>query len=147
MSARYGNFELPLEFRQRPSRRVLFLVSVAHAGGIACLFFTSLPPPATWCAAIVIIAAYAFTLPQLLQRRGRFYLDMGRQWQWQGTDGTDEILHLLNGSFVHPWLVVLRFRGASGRRVALLAPDNTNPDQLRRLRVYLRLRRHSEQKQ
>ena len=48
---------------------------------------------------------------------------------------------LLPEATVHPWLTVLRLELADGRRHALLVTkDSLNPDDFRRLRVFLRWR-------
>ena len=47
----------------------------------------------------------------------------------------------LPGATVHPWLSVLRLKLASNRKATLLiAVDSTNPEDFRRLRVFLRWR-------
>lgn len=47
----------------------------------------------------------------------------------------------LPGATVHPWLSVLRLKLASNRKTTLLiAVDSTNPEDFRRLRVFLRWR-------
>jgi toxin CptA len=46
---------------------------------------------------------------------------------------------LLTGATVHPWLTVVRFKVEDGRRHLLIATvDTMNPEDFRRLRVFLR---------
>lgn len=57
-----------------------------------------------------------------------------------GGDGL-EPLHLLPGAIVHPWLTVVRFQDARGRRHVVVATvDSMNPADFRRFRVFLRWR-------
>lgn len=57
------------------------------------------------------------------------------------TGDGQETLYALSGAIVHPWLTVVRFRGDSGRRYAVVVTvDSMNPDDFRRFRVFLRWR-------
>lgn len=55
--------------------------------------------------------------------------------------GDFKAMVVLPGAFVHPWLTVLRFQDETGRRHTMLATcDTMNPDDFRRLRMFLRWR-------
>lgn len=56
-------------------------------------------------------------------------------------DGDFSSVQLLPGATVHPWLTVLRLRGADGHiRVLCLTVDSLKREDFRRLRVFLRWR-------
>ncbi len=48
-------------------------------------------------------------------------------------------VELLDGNFVSTWMIILRFRrGRFSRRHLILLADNTDVNELRRLRIHLR---------
>ena len=139
MNARNGNFELPLVIPQRRSPRMFALTSAAHAGALICVL-CSAPPMLIRIASVLCMAcSYAWQLRRYLRNpRSRLQLSARGEWRMLRDDGSVEHLRLLTGAYVQPWLIVLRFSGVSGRRVLLLARDNTDADVLRRLSVWLR---------
>lgn len=76
---------------------------------------------------------------RLGQAKLSFRLDGQDRWWLLREDGNALRLKRLPGSFVHPWLVVLRFKDENGRVYSqALRADNMDPPSLRRLRVRLR---------
>ena len=70
----------------------------------------------------------------------RLAVDLEGRVEAVGDTGTARIGRLAHGSFVAPWLVVVRWRpdGARFTRTVLVPPDAVDPDAFRRLRVLLR---------
>jgi toxin CptA len=56
--------------------------------------------------------------------------------------GGDEFLvaELMSGATVHPWITAIRLKVASATLSVVFFPDSTNPEDFRRLRVWLRWR-------
>ena len=76
---------------------------------------------------------------RLAQAKLSFRLDGQDRWWLLREDGKALRLKRLPGSFVHPWLVVLRFKDEKGRvHSQALRADNMDAPSLRRLRVRLR---------
>lgn len=58
-----------------------------------------------------------------------------------GPDGEFKALYAQPGAMVHPWLTVVRFRDDLSQRHTLIATiDSMNPNEFRRLRLFLRWR-------
>ncbi len=65
------------------------------------------------------------------------WLGDGR-WMLSEGDGLPREARLLDGGFVSTRLIILRFRlGRFHRRSVILLPDNSDADQLRKLRIRL----------
>jgi len=60
------------------------------------------------------------------------------QWWLSDREGREYPANLLPGSYVHPWLIILRFRVISSIHDLVLTPDNVSPKLSRRLRVRLK---------
>jgi len=146
MEHRDSAFGLPLLVRYRPSRRWAAVLAVAYTGAGACLLAAALPAWTLYpLAALLLISA----LRQSRELRRGFItanppilmLDHADEWHLKPEVGAMLTLRLQPGSFVHPWLIVLRFCDDHGcGRVFLLDRDNTEADVLRRLRVRLRFK-------
>jgi len=66
---------------------------------------------------------------------------LDERWRLTTGDGVTHRASLIGG-YAHPRIVVLNFRLENRQRKSLtLLPDSTDPDTLRRLRVWLRTRR------
>ncbi len=132
--------EAPLFIRYRRSPRFAALHFLAHAGAIFCLFLTDLLAWALLAMGVGIAWHYRRYRRQRRASEGLlFRLDRQDRWRLL-REGRDAVpLRLLPGALVHPALVVLRLREASGRTHAcVLTRDNLDPHTLRRLRVRLR---------
>ena len=104
------------------------------------------------------VTAVALTTIDILIRGiliGIILLSLYRRWnpspkflrlRWDGNDqwwlcdgnGGEYRADLLPGSYVHPWLVILRFRIKRATHDLVLVQDNVNRSQLRRLRIRLK---------
>ncbi|HLO63623.1 MAG TPA: protein YgfX [Azonexus sp.] len=83
-------------------------------------------------------AAWRQLKPELgfikLERSGRIFAS-------HESDAEFKAMDVRTGASVHPWLTVIRFQDESGKRHTLLATQDTmNPEDFRRLRVFLRWR-------
>jgi len=111
-------------------------VGAAGAASLAVLAFTPLPP-----APAILLATWASCAGLDALRRAlavhRLALSPGGEICLDGRAGT-----LRAGSFVAPWLTVLRWRPAGSRfdRTLLVVPDMLGADAFRELRVILQLR-------
>lgn len=128
-----------------PSRLVARFVTGLAAAALACVLLSGVGPgwavPA--CAAIVLAAVAA--LRREAHREGpgsvhRFTVDLEGRVEAVGASGAARTGRLVPGSFVAPWLVIVRWRpeGAWFPRTVLVPPDAVAPDAHRRLRVLLR---------
>jgi hypothetical protein len=90
---------------------------------------------------LALLAALGLYLTLLFRRqrrpRCRGLRWDGERWLLIGADGRSAAL-CLHRAVVWPLLLVLEFRGTGRRESVLLLPDSAEPEQLRRLRVYLR---------
>ena len=133
-----------VDLRLRPSTRALMAIFVIHAIAIGLLPF-ALPPGAPLIGLVAAFAGSWFWLrrhsalgcgPRAVTRLiwhadGSWSLFVGER------EGKAE---LLPSSLIQPWLLVLNFRAASGRRYArVIAGGEADPEVLRRLRARLSL--------
>lgn len=63
--------------------------------------------------------------------------DSAGVWQLRWHDGTHEIVRLLPGGLVSPWLTALSFHSVRGRVTILVCPDTLDDASFRRLRMRL----------
>ena len=133
-----------LRLRLGPSRQVMVVLGVLQLGAAACAFATNLP---LWARCLLagwalLYGGYCIGLHGSRRAaRAVVLLIWDRQGRWRllRRDGTLLEAHLLPGAYVHPRLLLLPFRSASGRRVSVLVvPDMVPGDVFRRLRVRLR---------
>ena len=132
----------------RPSWLLLASGGGAHLLAGVAVVVCSLP---LWIKAGLIVAialAVGRFTWQYGNRRGRGFiarielLDGG--WRLEMGDGS---LHRagLTGGYAHPGIVILNFRLESdGRRSLALLPDAADAEAVRRLRVWLRIRRDDD---
>jgi hypothetical protein len=123
------------------------LISLLAVHGMALLVLMSLPV-AWWLKVPVVLAVMAqgivswrrqlaFSSPSAAKR---LVWNGGSSWELFNRDGASRPARLLPGSYVHPWLVVLRFLTEDGHKSAVVLPrDSLDPDSHRRLRVQLTL--------
>ena len=145
--APYRPLEAPIVVPGRPSPRLTALDIMVHLGALLGLFLADFG--LGWKAAAGVAIAWR-GVRSLQSRLGQaklsFRLDGQDRWQLLREDGNALRLKRLPGSFVHPWLVVLRFKDENGRVYSqALRADNMDAPSLRRLRVRLRFpRRRAE---
>jgi toxin CptA len=89
-----------------------------------------------------VVASCFIARRQLTPVLGFIKLDRsGRIFASHDENGEFKALVALPGASVHPWLTVLRFQDELGRRRTVLATyDSMNPEDFRRLRMFLRWR-------
>jgi len=92
--------------------------------------------------AVLIVATSWFIRRQLEPTLGCIRLDRaGNIFASTGLDGEFKALYAQSGAMVHPWLTVVRFRDDLSQRYTLVATiDSMNPNEFRRLRLFLRWR-------
>jgi len=138
-----------LNIQLRRSRILLISGSAVHVlSGIAAIV-SSLPwwVKAGFIAGIVLSQAwfgYCYGYPQGRRFIACIELLDGR-WRLKTGDGATHHARLIGG-YAHPLIVILNFRLENDRRRSLtLLPDSADPDDLRRLRVWLRTQRSDDE--
>ena len=138
-------FALPLRLECRSSRLLKCAVSIVHALALLIL----LPLTLVWW---IKLPALGLVLAQWVTTWRRFItftapLAVGRlvwtaedRWELYHNDGVTREARLLPSTYIHPWLVILRFVTDDKRRCAVILPhDSLSDGDHRRLRVQLRL--------
>ena len=138
-------FALPLRLECRTSRLLKYTVSIVHAVALLIL----LPLTLVWWIKLpalgLVLVQWAmtwrrfitFTAPLAVRRLVWTAED---RWELYHNDGVTRGAKLLPSTYIHPWLVILRFVTDDERRYAVILPlDSIDPDSHRRLRVQLRL--------
>ena len=122
-----------LEVTLRPSRRVAGLCGLAGLATIALVAATPLPVAAA-IASGTFVACLSMGAIRRVLRPHRLSIDLAAVV----VDGAAGALRA--GSFVAPWLTILRWRPAGGRfdRTLLVSPDRLPPAAFRHLRVIVR---------
>ena len=127
-----------LQINLRPSRYLLTFILISHSGALVLLFLLPMP----WWLSLLMAVAVLFSLYRqwLLHVRGYQSLrwDSLDQWWLVEQDGDELSAQLLPGSYVHPLMMVLRFRVDHRVRSLVLLADSGDGDLLRRLRVRLK---------
>jgi toxin CptA len=120
---------------------------VAAATALVALLVATLPPLVKAAATLALGAAALRTLRRDACREGPdavrcLVVDLAGSVEIEHADGSRNRGKLLNGSFVAPWLVIVRWLPEGGRfsRTVVIAPDSVGADAYRRLRVLLRWR-------
>jgi toxin CptA len=128
-----------------PSVRLALALCAIHGAAAALLWLVPLPLPGK----AVITVVVAVSLVYLLARDAALHAahaivgleieDGGRVSYWTRSGRRVEC-EVLDSSYVSPRLtiVLLRERGRAGTRKLILLPDSMNPQDFRRLRVWLR---------
>jgi len=137
--------EAPVELALAPSRSGVWIAAAMALSTFAVLFATPGPPlPRTLAAAAVAWAALdaAHRIALHHGRRGacRLIVTMAGEIHIANRFGEWRIGVVRQGSFVAPWLTIIRWRAPAHRfdRTVLILPDMTAEDSFRRLRVLLR---------
>jgi hypothetical protein len=135
----------PLRISPRSSRRLLAFVALTHAAGLAVL--VPLPAPAPWLRLLLgglILLSLAYVIWAQVLRRAPWSI-VAVDWNergWQATfaDGRIREVRLAPSTFVGVGLVILHLRVRwFWQPSLLLSADAVPADDLRRLRVLLRL--------
>lgn len=138
--APYRPLEAPIVVPGRPSPRLMAVDILVHLGALLGLFLADFGLGWKALAGVVIAWRGVRSLrSRLAQAQLSFRLDGQDRWWLLREDGKALRLRRLPGSFVHPRLVVLRFKDENGRVYSqALRADNMDAPSLRRLRVRLR---------
>ena len=147
MNSRESAFELPIQIHYRPSARVLYGLTISHMGALICLFPIVIPLGLKFLFGSAIVYStlrgYRIYLKTSTALKPiQLILNTEDEWMIIGPDGDSQASTLLAESFVHPYLVVLRFITETKQYfVFILTPDNVDQDIFRRLRVRLKFRK------
>ena len=134
----------PLSIRPLVSRRLLLFVGIVHASALAVL----LPLPLHWAIKstilVLILASLGYIVWVRVLMRAPWsvveatWAETG--WRLTTASGQTRDARLSGSTYVGVGLVILNLRSGWARHCSLvLTADNTDPDQLRRLRARLRL--------
>jgi toxin CptA len=132
----------------RPSRLLAVLLLLAHGLALAAVWMSlDAWARALLGAGVALSAAYSCARALHLFGQGVTSLELhgdGRA-SWSASDGSRREGRLGRNNFVSAALVVLELeRGGRGRNWVVLMGDSARPDDLRRLRVWLRWRGRAE---
>jgi hypothetical protein len=139
------SYAAPLRLERRPSRYLLSALLVVHGTALLVLILL----PVVWW--IKVPLALAVLAQGIVSWRRQLMLGSalatqrlvwtgGSSWELFNRDGAVRRARLLPGSYIHPWLVVLRFLTEDRQKCAVVLPcDSLDPDSHRRLRVQLGL--------
>lgn len=132
-----------LSISLRPSRILALALTAMTGAALACAWI-SVPIAAFLPIAAGVIIAWAWHCAQALLLRHSavraLELDAKGGVRCQDGLGSWQEAAILSGSYASRWLVVLLLGMAGRRRSLVLLPDAAAPDELRRLRVWLRWR-------
>jgi toxin CptA len=130
-----------------PSRLVEAWIVLVTATALAAVLATPLPAVAQAAASVALSCAAVRGARRHACREGHgaiaaFVVDLSGRIEVESADGTRLAGQVRDGSFVAPWLTIVRWRpdGARISRSILVAPDAVAEDSFRRLRVLLRWR-------
>lgn len=128
-----------------PSRRVAWWVMGLAALALACVLHSGLHGGLQALASAGLVGLAVIALRREACREGRgavrqLVAELSGRLEVMRAGGQAQAGRLCPGSFVAPWLVVVRWRpeGARFTRTVLVPPDAVEPDAFRRLRVLLR---------
>ncbi len=127
----------------RASRRLAAALVIAHVATLAALALVAVPAWAHAALAVAVLASLALAVREHVLHAGDAIVrvESTAAGRWRVGIGTAEPVpaELATDNLVLPWLTVLAFRLADGRRRSvILVPDNVPADDFRRLRVIAR---------
>ncbi len=128
----------------RMSRGILIYLLLLHILALLALWYSHLHLVISLPASLVVLGSLAWRSRQWRNSAQcppvhQVILDSENRWWLRMREAGDRRLGLLPGSFVHPWMIILRFVDEAAKRYTLiLCDDNLDADTLRRLRVRLR---------
>jgi toxin CptA len=134
-----------LRVQFKPSRYIAAVLTAAHAVAAATMLPLDLPIAGKLALVVLVVASLAHAILQhalLWSRRALTALELRDKGEVavQTRDGEWHDARILGTSYVSPTLSAINLRVADARlaRHILIVPDNCDPEQFRRLRVYLR---------
>lgn len=139
-------FAQPLRIRPRPSLRLASFLVLAHGGTLLLLWTLAVATGLKLAVAALVLLDMLHGWRRHVRRSGAGVVDevilqTGGQWLLQFPGREPLPAGLLPDSYVHPWLIVLRFRHRDGCCSLVLLPDMIDRDCHRRLRVRLAMER------
>jgi hypothetical protein len=130
-----------------PSRRAQAWVTALAAASLAAALAADLPGHVKAAVAVAVGVAAVRAARRDAGQEGpgavrRLAVDLSGRVEVEGADGRLATGRLAEGSFVAPWLTVVRWvpEGARFSRAIAIAPDAVEPGPFRRLRILLRWR-------
>lgn len=138
-------YEDRLEFKPKPSRYLIWFLSLIHIGAAFAVIVSVPAKPLVLCLLVLLLYSFAFAWRRHVSHIGRYGIHRvvcEADGVWLLDNGRDEIhqARLLPSSYLHPKLVILNFVHVDDgrKRNLLLCPDSLDNDCLRRLRARLR---------
>jgi hypothetical protein len=133
---------LRLDIKGSLSTALLIVAPLSVIAGTV-IFFTPWP----WyllclpIALLVAVGVYFFNLHyKQSSKKSVLEINQDAEKQWAVLVGEKwHLVDLLPNSFVSPWLIVLNFKGPTGRFSVILPADSMDEDTHRRLRVRVRM--------
>jgi hypothetical protein len=138
-----GKYATPLSLEPRRSRQLGVFVATVHGSAMLVLPLTGLPLLVTIAIALAVAGSLLRTWRTHVSLTGpvaihRLRWGEGNDWQLTRQGGTTLHTSLQPRVFIHPRLVILRFRQSPWRTDSvLLTSDRLGPDIFRKLRVRL----------
>jgi len=138
-----NSFIRPIRLPANQTRLLAGFVVLIHAGALTLLLLSALPVVGKWLGVITLFGHGGWQLQQSWPRLNprlvrQIMLKTDDSWWWADARGHWQTAQLLPGSFIHPFMVVLRLRTVKGCRRAVIVANPANRDHLRRLCVRLR---------
>jgi hypothetical protein len=134
-----------VEASVEPSWPAAVALALACAASLAVMAFTPMGSFTRGCLAAGVVLAFADAIRVVALRRGArgvrgFRVDLAKAIRVRDATGREREGVLQDGSFVAPWLTLVRWRPAGARihRTFLLVPGMLDREAFRRLRVLLR---------
>jgi toxin CptA len=133
--------QFPITIGLHRSRLVDGMLLVSTVIGLLALAFAGWPM-VTSCLLGVLTLLVAFSAARALTPRIRALriAEDGRVSCLVVDESEIFPVRLLPGATAHPWLIVMLLAHAEGKWLTVVAPDSAAPEELRRLRVWLRWR-------
>ena len=114
------------QFELGPSRIAAIWIAVVHAGAVASLFGSAVPPAAGGVLTAIVALSFVRSLRLHAFRCARkavVRIELGPTLRIGFADGTEAAAHLRTPPLVHCRLVVFRLASDAGRTVVLVPPD------------------------
>lgn len=134
----------PVRLELVPSRYLAIYIILLHSSVLFLMPFIPAQSTIVWILASVVLLSFGFNWRIHISFKGN-RATQRVEWmpdgKWILTDGlkTSFQAELLSGSYVSPWLLVLRFKVSRFRgRSIILFSDSAEKNGLRRLRVQLK---------
>ena len=131
-------FHLPIRLRIGPSSILNRIVFSFHALGVSPLLYADLKGWIIVSAGLVLCLHYRWLRMHKLNNSIQLIMKSRHDWLLSIGDDQFSPVKILPGSFVHPYMTILRFRKQQKIITVILTGDNVDTDQFRRLRVFLR---------